>query len=127
MKTKSKSAQIREALLSGEASPAIAKQLKVPISYVYNEKYKLKKATPKKRVVLRRAEAEIATKLGIPLKDYAKTKMKMEQEEKQKQTPSIEQQLYIDDLMEIKKQIDTLETIASFLKIRIEQMQYKSK
>ena len=127
MKTKSKSAQIREAITAGEASPAIAKRLKVPISYVYNEKYKMKKESPKKRVVLRRAEAEIATKLGIPLKDYAKTKMKMEQEEKQKQTPSIQQQLYIDDLMEINKQIDTLETIASFLKIRIEQMQYKSK
>ena len=125
MKTKSKSAQIREAIKTGSKPKAIANRLGVPVNYVYNEKYKMKKATPKKRVVVTKTEANIAKKLNIPLEAYAKEKLKLE--ENKKLEPTIEQQFYIDELMEIRKQISDLEVIEEFLKMRIKQMEVGSK
>ena len=126
MKTKSKSAQIREAVKAGKKPGDIAKELKVPVSRVYNEKYKMNKET-KKKVVLRESEVKVAKALKIPLETYAKEKLRMEQEELKNPEPSFEQQLYIDDLMEIRRQIDNLQVIEAFLQVRVQQMEQNTK
>ena len=131
MKTKSKSAQIREAIKTGSKPQAIANRLGVPVNYVYNEKYKMKKEAKKvgrrKKVVLRESEVQIAKALKIPLETYAKEKLKMEQEENKNSEISLEQEIYIDDLMEIRKQINNLQVIEAFLQVRIQQMGQNTK
>lgn len=97
MKTKtSKTDKIRAALEVGESVKDIAAKFKIKPQTVYTMRWKMNQAS-KKRVVVKKAEA--------PVVDYP-----------------IEMGAYIDDLMEIRRQIDSLHTIEAFLQIRIDQM-----
>ena len=98
MKTKtSRAAKVRAALEAGESVKDIAAKFKIKPQTVYTMRWKMNKATPEKRVVVKKAEA--------PVVDYP-----------------IEMGAYIDDLMEVRRQIDNLNVIEAFLQVRIEQM-----
>ena len=121
MKTKtSKTDKIRAALEAGESVKNIAAKFKIKPQTVYTMRWKMNQAS-KKRVVVTRAEVDIAKKLGIPIEIYAKEKLKVEQSPPPVQYPA-EMEAYTDDLMEIRRQIDSLHTIEAFLQIRIDQM-----
>ena len=97
MKTKtSKTDKIRAALEAGESVKDIAAKFKVKPQTVYTMRWKMNQES-NKRVVVKKAEAPVA--------NYP-----------------IEMEAYIDDLMEIRRQIDSLHTIEAFLQIRIDQM-----
>ena len=97
MKTKtSKTDKIRAAREAGESVKDIAAKFKIKPQTVYTMRWKKNQAS-KKRVVVKKAEAPVA--------NYP-----------------IEMEAYIDDLMEIRRQIDSLHTIEAFLQIRIDQM-----
>lgn len=121
-----KNQAIRKAIEAGEKPKDIAKRLKAAISTVYTVKWKMNKEA-KNKISITKSEADLAKKLNIPLEVYARQKLKMEQEEIKKPIPSIEQELYIDDLMEIRRQIDNLRVIESFLQTRIQQMEQNTK
>lgn len=98
MKTKtSKTAKIHAAIRAGESVKDIAAKFKIKPQTVYSIRWQMNKATPEKRVVVKKAEA--------PVVDYP-----------------IEMRTYIDDLMEVLRQIDNLNVIEAFLRVRIEQM-----
>jgi uncharacterized protein YaiL (DUF2058 family) len=124
MKTKSKSAKAREALASGMSVKDVATKFKLSTATVYGIRWAVKKAS-KKRIVISRTEADLAKKLAIPIETYAKEKLKLQQQtEAQKIENNLppEYEAYVDDLMEIRRQIDNLHTIEAFLQIRVDQM-----
>ena len=89
MKTKSKAAKIREAIAAGEKPADVAKRLRVPVSTVYTTRWKMKKEGSK-RVVISKAEAHVAKKLGVTYEEYAKEKLKLQQ---QTETQKVENNL----------------------------------
>ena len=121
MKTKmSRADKVRAAIEAGEPVKDIAARFKLKPQTVYTMRWKMNQES-KKRVVVTRAEVDVAKKLGIPIETYAKEKLKLEQSPPPVQYP-VEMESYIDDLMEIRRQIDSLHTIEAFLQIRIDQM-----
>lgn len=124
MKTKSKAAKIREAIAAGEKPADVAKRLRVPVSTVYTTRWKMKKEG-NKRVVISKAEAHVAKKLGVTYEEYAKEKLKLQQQtetQKVENNLPLEYEAYMQDLLEIRRQIDNLHTIEAFLQIRVDQM-----
>lgn len=124
MKTKSKAAKIREAIAAGEKPADVAKRLRVPVSTVYTTRWKMKKEGSK-RVVISKAEAHVAKKLGVTYEEYAKEKLKLQQQtetQKVENNLPLEYEAYMQDLLEIRRQIDNLHTIEAFLQIRVDQM-----
>lgn len=99
-----KAAQIRKALGAGELPKDIAKKLKVTVARVYNERWKLAK---KKNVGAKSARG------GRPKKVVLN---------QQQANIAKDQDIYIDDLMEIRRQIDDLRVIEAFLQVRIQQL-----
>ena len=116
MKTKmSNAAKIRSALQAGETAKEISQRLKVPISTVYTVNWKMKKA---KKVVLTKRQADLAKKLNIPIKTYAKELLRAQA----KPTPLAD--FVRAELANIEGQISRLGTIASFLSIRLQQLEH---
>ena len=120
MKTKSKAAQIRTMLMNGKQPKEIAERLRVSVNRVYNENWKLKNK-PKKRIVLRQSEVDLAKKLAIPIEAYAKQKLKMQNETK-KATPLAD--FVRKELATVERRISDMQTIASFLAIRLGQLEH---
>lgn len=119
MKTKSKAAQIRTMLMNGKQPKEIAERLRVSVNRVYNENWKMKNK-PKKRIVLSQGEVDLAKKLAIPIEAYAKQKLKMQNEIK-KATPLAD--FVREELAAVERQMDNLSRIASFLAIRLRQLE----
>lgn len=109
MKRDSKAAKIRSLVRAGKSAAEIAKELEVPVSYVYNEKWKMKKAARGRRINIRIRGQQASTQ---PTK---------------KSDASSELQTYIDDLAGIRRQIENFQTIEAFLRIRIQQMEQNAK
>lgn len=129
MKTKSKSAKAREALASGMSVKSVAAKFKLSPATVYGIRWAVKKAS-KKRVVISRTEADLAKKLAIPIETYAKEKLKLQQQtEAQKIANNLppEYEAYMEDLAEIRRQVNNLHTIEAFLQIRVDQMKQNAK
>lgn len=124
MKKVSKAAKIREAISANEKPRDIAKRLKVPVSAVYTEGWKLRKEA-KKKVTVNRTEAMLAKKVGISIEQYAEQKMLAANSkivfEHKPVDPALE--FLRDELASVERQIDTLNTVASFLTIRLRQME----
>ena len=120
MKRNTRAAKIRAAIEAGESVKDIAARFKLKPQTVYTLRWKMKQES-KKRVVVTRAEVDVAKKLGIPIETYAKEKLKLEQSPPPVQYP-VEMESYIDDLMEIRRQINDLHVIEAFLQVRVEQM-----
>ena len=100
MRKSSKSAQIRSLLKLGNPPKKVAELLTVDIKRVYNENWKLKQ-TKKKKSVERSINVQTA-----PVSNSGIALLKAE-------------------LATIEKQMDNLSVIASFLAIRIRQMEQK--
>lgn len=97
MKTKtSRAAKVRAALEAGESVKDIAARFKLKPQTVYTLRWKMNQES-KKRVVVKKAE--------VPVVDYP-----------------VEMEAYIEDIMEIRRQINNLHVIEAFLQIRIDQM-----
>ena len=120
MKRNTRAAKVRAAIEAGESVKDIAARFKLKPQTVYTLRWKMNQES-KKRVVVTRAEVDVAKKLGIPIETYAKEKLKLEQSPPPVQYPA-EMESYIDDLMEIRRQINDLHVIEAFLQVRVEQM-----
>ena len=120
MKRNTRAAKVRAAIEAGESVKDIAARFKLKPQTVYTLRWKMNQES-KKRVVVTRAEVDVAKKLGIPIETYAKEKLKLEQSPPPVQYP-VEMESYIDDLMEIRRQINDLHVIEAFLQVRVEQM-----
>ena len=100
MKTKmSNAAKIRAALAVGDKPKNISQRLKVPISTVYTLKWKMKNGKVAKRKVPFVVDQIKAIK-STPLADFIR-----------------------EELASVERQIDNLHTIASFLAVRLRQME----
>lgn len=118
MKKVNKSAKIREAIEAGETAQSIAKSLKIPVGYVYNERYKMKKAGVKAKALARKKKQILKVTNKVFDKEYSKAKMIFEHKPVD---PALE--FLRDELASVERQIDTLNTVASFLTIRLRQME----
>lgn len=105
----SKAEAIRRAVNEGKSTKEITSQLNVPAHYVYNEKYKMKKAGALAAEEIRKIVAEY----------------ELYSQPVEKQSPELN--AYKDDLSSIETQILDLENVASFLRHRIQQMEQNSK
>lgn len=136
MKTKmSKSDKIRAAIKAGKSTKEIVENLKVPISSVYTVRWRMKKEAAKKRVVITSDQAFLAKKLGVPLEIYAreliKAKSKKVGRPKKVQIPPAPKvsaptpvrDFVLQEMVNIEHQIDRLNTIRSFLSIRLQQLE----
>jgi hypothetical protein len=95
MKKVSKAAQIRAEIAQGTAPSVIAKKLKVPISTVYTARWKMKNTKqPKVKI-----SPVILKKLNTPIDNP-----------------------YIDDIVEVRRQIDDLLVIENYLRTRADQV-----
>jgi hypothetical protein len=94
MRKTTKSVQIRKAISEGKTPTAIAKELKVPVNTVYTVRWKMNKAVKQDSVKLPMQH------LATPNADFVR-----------------------DELANIERQIDNLNTIASFLAIRLRQLE----
>ena len=119
MKTKSQAAQIRAMLMEGKKPKEIAERLRVSVNRVYNENWKLKNK-PKKRIVISQGEVDLAKKLAIPIKAYAKEKLKMQNKIK-KAIPLAD--FVREELATVERRISDMQTVASFLAIRLRQLE----
>ena len=130
MKTKSKAEKIRAAIKAGHSIKDIQTKFKVPLQSIYTVRWQLKKAQnkkePIKKVLIRKSEADVAKKLGVPFKAYVEEKIKLENAKPTTEYP-IEMETYMDDLAEIRRQISNLHTIEAFLQIRVDQMRQNTK
>jgi Protein of unknwon function (DUF3310) len=81
----SRAAKMREYYTANPTATVsqVAKKFKT----TYQIAYMCKKGMEPKKLVLGRAEVEVANRLGIPTKDYAKQKAKILKEPKTKRTP----------------------------------------
>lgn len=112
MKTKtSKASKIRAELEAGGTPKEVAAKLKVPVQMVYTENWKRKKTVKKKKEVLNAANK-------VFNKEY-KQKVRMALE--YKPDPALD--FLREELASIERQIDNLNTIASFLAIRLRQLE----
>lgn len=100
MKKVSKVAKIRAALSAGQKPKDVAKNLKVSISSVYTENWKMRQENKVKTT---------ANKLP-PMPKF-----------QPKPDPAFD--FLRDELASVERQIDTLNTVASFLAIRLRQME----
>lgn len=126
MKKQSKSEKIRKELETGKSPKEVAAALKLPISSVYTVNWKRKKALVRakaisrlKKVQLRESEVELAKKMNIPIKTYAKEKAKLLLANKS--DPALD--FLREELASVERQIDNLNTVASFLTIRLRQLE----
>lgn len=109
MKTKmSNAAKIRAALAAGDKPKNISQRLNVPISTVYTVNWKMKKR-PKK--------------IGRPKKVLTFNTLKGVADKLQKENDNVAVNFVREELASIERQIDNLHTIASFLAIRLRQME----
>jgi hypothetical protein len=103
MKKLSKAAQVREAVEQGLAPAVIAKKLKVPLSTVYTTRWKMKTAKKGKKVPLAIDETKVKVN-SMLLKKISINNP------------------YLDDVMEIRRQIDDLLVIENYLRTRADQV-----
>jgi hypothetical protein len=95
MKKTTKSVQIRKAINEGKTPRTIAKELKVPVNTVYTLRWKMNKEVKQDGVKVSPMKI-----LSTPNADFVR-----------------------DELANIERQIDNLNTIASFLAIRLRQLE----
>lgn len=120
MRTKTrKTEQIQAAIKAGNSVASIAKKFKIKPQTVYSMRWQMKNGM--KKVTISKVEATIAKKLGVPLKVYAKEKIRMNKEIAPKPTPNTD--FVREELANVERQIDNLNVIASFLAIRLRQLE----
>jgi transposase-like protein len=120
MRTKTrKTEQIQAAIKAGNSVAAIAKKFKVKPQTVYSMRWQMKNGM--KKVAISKVEATIVKKLGVPLEVYAKEKIRMNKEIAPKPTPNTD--FVREELANVERQIDNLNVIASFLAIRLRQLE----
>jgi transposase-like protein len=120
MRTKTrKTEQIQAAIKAGNSVAAIAKKFKVKPQTVYSIRWQMKNGM--KKVAISKVEATIVKKLGVPLEVYAKEKIRMNKEIAPKPTPNTD--FVREELANVERQIDNLNVIASFLAIRLRQLE----
>ena len=120
MRTKTrKTEQIQAAIKAGNSVAAIAKKFKVKPQTVYSMRWQMKNGM--KKVTISKVEATIVKKLGVPLEVYAKEKIRMNKEIAPKPTPNTD--FVREELANVERQIDNLNVIASFLAIRLRQLE----
>lgn len=105
MKKLSKAAQIRAEVVQGTPPAIIAKKLKVPISTVYTARWKMKSAKKGKKIPLAVDETKVKVHPAL-LKSLNKP---------------IDNP-YIDDIVEVRRQIDDLLVIENYLRTRADQV-----
>ena len=105
---KSKSQKVREAIEQGLSNKEIVEKLKIPVSTVYTVRWAVKKGIqpkklgrPRKHKAHVRVATPVAPKSTTPMSDFLR-----------------------EELAGIERQIDNLHTIASFLTIRLRQMEH---
>lgn len=119
MRTKTSNAEkIRTAVKAGEKPKEISKRLNIPVSTVYTVSWKMRNPKKRKRVVISSRQAELAKRLEIPIKAYAKQLVKLS--EPKTATPYAD--FIREELENVEQQIGRLQTIASFLTIRQQQL-----
>lgn len=125
MRLKSKASEIRKAIRAGEKPKDIAARLGVKINKIYTTKWEMKKTAALKRkisspkkIAITKSEADLAKKLGVPVNIYAKEKLKAESI---KETPLAN--FVLQELVNLEHQIDRLNTIRSFLSLRLQQLE----
>jgi len=117
MRTKTSNAEkIREAVKAGEKPRDISKRLNIPVSTVYTVSWKMRQPKKRKRIVISKERADLAKRLNIPLEKYARALVAAEK----KATPYAD--FIKEELENVEQQIGRLQTIASFLTIRQQQL-----
>lgn len=106
---KSKSQKIRDAIAAGKTNKEIVEQFRAPISTVYTIRSKMKHAKP-------------ANKVGRPRKHVAPVRVSVATPVAAK--PATPMSDFIrEELANVERQIDNMQTIASFLTIRLRQLE----
>lgn len=105
MKKLSKAAQVRAAVREGLTPAEISKKLKVPLSTVYTTRWKMKTAKKGKEIPLAVDETKVKVHPAL-LKSLNKP---------------IDNP-YIDDIVEVRRQIDDLLVIENYLRTRADQV-----
>jgi predicted membrane chloride channel (bestrophin family) len=108
MKQTTKAEAIRSAIKAGQTPKEIAKALKVSVATVYTTRWQMRKESKENKATAPKPatpKAKVVAEVKYPA----------------------EMQAYIDDMIEIERQIMDLETIKAFLRIRIGQMEQNAK
>lgn len=108
MKKQSKSEKIRKELETGKSPKEVAAALKLPISSVYTVNWKRKKALVRAKGLSRLNKLMAAVNPPITPKPPA-------------QDPALD--FLREELASVERQIDNLNTVASFLTIRLRQLE----
>ena len=112
MKTKSQAAKIRTMLMKGKKPREVAESLRVPVSRVYTENWKMKNTS--KRVPMAIDEIKMP-------KEQVKALTEAVTKKPAKATPLTD--FVREELASLERRIDDMQTVASFLAIRLRQLE----
>lgn len=133
----SKSSVVRDMTIAGKSPKEISKSLNVPLSTVYTVRWKMKndkkrrynlsKLKPNVPLVVDQTNVvvgkTVSRKIGRPKKVLTFNKLKEVADKLTTQNNNTASNFLREELASIERQIDNLHTIASFLTIRLRQME----
>lgn len=133
----SKSSVVRDMTIAGKSPKEISKSLNVPLSTVYTVRWKMKndkkrrynlsKLKPNVPLVVDQTnvvvDKTVSRKIGRPKKVLTFAKLKKVSDKLATQNNNTASNFLREELASIERQIDNLHTIASFLTIRLRQME----
>ena len=133
----SKSSVVRDMTIAGKSPKEISKSLNVPLSTVYTVRWKMKndkkrrynlsKLKPNVPLVVDQTnvvvDKTVSRKIGRPKKVLTFAKLKKVSDKLATQNNNTASNFLREELASIERQIDNLHTIASFLAIRLRQME----